>query len=284
LGYADYPLEVAARQIAARGFKQVEITSLNFYCLHYRPEIERPADILRTLRAYGLTPTSMNYSVGKLRTPDRAARQFHVAEPADAAAYAAQVRALIDDASAMGLLTLLVPIGMRAAGPAAGARRRIFAELLCDLAEYAAERGLRLSAELPHLYMLAYDLETTGLFFSYVKSDKLIDTVDSSHWGVGRYDLRELFRRLSSRIGHIHLRDAAGPDTADFKQRLEMTPGRGGVDFAEFGRVLDEAGYRGQVVLEMEYRGGYSLEQIEAEYDFGIAYLKRCGWQFPAGI
>jgi len=101
---------------------------------------------------------------------------------------------------------------------------------------------------------------------------------------VGRYDLRELLARIGRRVHHVHLRDAAGPDSADFKQKLEFTPGKGDGDFTLFGQVLDEFGYHEDVSLEFEYRDGYSLEQIEAEYDFGIAHLKRCGWEFPAGV
>ena len=61
-------------------------------------------------------------------------------------------------------------------------------------------------------------------------------------------------------------------------KELELTAGKGVIDFELFGQILDENGYSGEVTLEFEYRGGMTVEQIEREYDYGIAHLKSCGW------
>jgi sugar phosphate isomerase/epimerase len=59
-----------------------------------------------------------------------------------------------------------------------------------------------------------------------------------------------------------------------------LTPGDGTVDFDRFARALDQAGYRGDVSIEFEYRD-MTLEAIEREYDRGLAYLANHGWKLP---
>ena len=107
--------------------------------------------------------------------------------------------------------------------------------------------------------------------------------MDTSHWGIIGYDIDEFIGRLGDLLWHVHLRDAAGPDTADREQHLELTPGQGTVDFRRFGEALDAAGYEGSVSLEFEYRD-MTLDDIEHEFDVGIEHLAECGWEFPAGV
>ena len=106
---------------------------------------------------------------------------------------------------------------------------------------------------------------------------------DSTHQQVIGYSVEEYLETLGERLCHVHLRDAAGEDTADFRQNLELTPGKGDVNFAHIGRVLDRFGYEGHVTLELEYQGR-PVEQIEPEVDAGIAYLRECGWELPGGV
>ena len=66
-------------------------------------------------------------------------------------------------------------------------------------------------------------------------------------------------------------------------QELELTPGAGTVDFARLARALDDAGYKGDVSLEFEYRD-MTFDDIEREYDVGIKHLVDCGWDFPPSV
>lgn len=283
LGYADYTLDVALEQIAKRGFKQVELAHMVSYCTHYDPWTAEPAKTLDLLAQYDLTAVSMNQSISKPDQPDRASWAYRVSQPQDAEAYEAHVRRVVDHAAGLGLKVVLASIGMRDAKDPTR-EREIYADILSRLADYAAGRGVRLSTELPHLYTICYDVDTTLEFLSHVTSAHLIDTVETAHWGVGQYDMRELFARMGDRVGHVHLRDSAGPDTGNYAQELELTAGKGVIDFELFGQILDENGYSGEVTLEFEYRGGMTVEQIAREYDYGIAHLKSCGWEFPAGV
>jgi sugar phosphate isomerase/epimerase len=79
------------------------------------------------------------------------------------------------------------------------------------------------------------------------------------------------------------LRDSTGADTADFKQQLELTPGKGSVDFGRYAEWLDSHGYIGNVTIETEYVGK-TIEQIEPELDFAFKHLAANGWQFPKGV
>ena len=71
-------------------------------------------------------------------------------------------------------------------------------------------------------------------------------------------------------------------DTADFQQQLEFTAGRGECDFAALAGWLDAHGYQGEASVEFEYRApDMTLDDIEAEYDFGLKALSRNGWTLP---
>jgi len=77
---------------------------------------------------------------------------------------------------------------------------------------------------------------------------------------------------VAERLWHIHLRDSEGTDTDDFKQELELTPGKGTVDFKKLAQALDRANYKGDVSLEFEYRD-MRLDEIEEEFDSGLKHL-----------
>ena len=83
---------------------------------------------------------------------------------------------------------------------------------------------------------------------------------------------------LGERLWHVHLRDAAGRDTAAGNYQLEKTPGRGEVDFAALGEALDKHGYRGEVTLETEYRNYGSPDEVDEENLFALDHLRRVGW------
>jgi sugar phosphate isomerase/epimerase len=119
--------------------------------------------------------------------------------------------------------------------------------------------------------------------FDRLKSSNVGALIDSSHWGIIGYNLDEFLRRLDDRLWHVHLRDSAGPDTADRKQDLELTPGVGTVDFAEFSAALDRAGYEGDVSIEFEYRD-MTLDAIEREFDRGLRHLQKHGWELPETV
>lgn len=157
------------------------------------------------------------------------------------------------------------------------------AVVLTRLAEYARELGIKLALEIPHCYSICNTLQRARDVFDRIESDNIGAVFDCTHQQVIGYTVREYLDVLGERICHVHLRDAAGEDTADFRQRLELTPGKGDVDFARIARELDRFKYDGEVTLELEYQG-WPLEKIEPEVDAAIYYLRDCGWEFPEAV
>ena len=51
LGFCNFPLDVAARQIARRGFKKIELCHLGVYCLHYTIGRDDPHGV-RRIKSY----------------------------------------------------------------------------------------------------------------------------------------------------------------------------------------------------------------------------------------
>jgi sugar phosphate isomerase/epimerase len=119
--------------------------------------------------------------------------------------------------------------------------------------------------------------------FALITSPNVGATVDASHWGVLGYQLEDLWQAIGPRIWHIHLRDSAGPDTADFHQQLELTPGQGTVDFRQLGAWLDRHSYRGNVTAELEYVGR-TPDGVELEVTAAFRHLASCGWELPPGV
>jgi sugar phosphate isomerase/epimerase len=201
--------------------------------------------------------------------------------PKDAHAYRRMLRTVLKQADQLGIPMVLTVVGLRTESSDRADRLRCAAEVISEIADEANEMGIRVAIEVPHVYQLTYNVAKVAEFFDQVTSPHVGACADSSHWGILDYDFDQFMSVVGDRLCHIHLRDASGEDTADFKQELELTPGKGEVDFAKFAGTLDKYGYAGEVTLELEYRGGVPLEQIEQEVDYGLAYLTECGWELP---
>ena len=284
LGYSHYPLEEAARRIAARGIRQIEITHLAFYSLHYVLAEVDAANVKAMLARFGLTATAMNFNTGWLDSTGFPQLQ-RLDDPDQAQQFETIMARLLADARQLGVRVVTVPILRRRTGATEREQRREVehgAIIIGRLADVAAGMGLRLALEAPHVRLLYYDLARLSELLSLVTTDSLGVVLDSSHWRVVGYDLDEYFALVGKRLCHVHLRDAAAAGDG-VAHDLEMTPGRGQVDFRLLGQKLDAIKYHGQVSLEFEYRD-VPLDAIEAEYDAGIAHLKACGWAVPPGI
>ena len=281
LGYAALDLETAVRQIAARGFEKVEITELGAYCRHFayrRTNAERVDDILCR---HNLTPIAMN--VGNARDADGEIYLPKFSDPGEAPGIIEYGRWFLHQARALGVRVMTFPIGPRVFGDAWLPEMKASCATYREIADTAGEFDISLNLEVPHLFQLIDTVEHVAAVFEELDHAAVGATVDTSHWGIARYDVDEFFDLLGPRLKHVHLRDSTGADTRDFKQQLELTPGRGTVDFAKFGQALDQVGYGGDVSLEFEYRHD-DLAEIEAEYDYGISYLMQAGWEFPEKI
>ena len=284
LTYPDYGAGLALERIAARGFRAVDIAHMGAYCQHFPLGAADTEGLRGLLRTVGLQPIALNYYGGGIDAGDPAAPRPHrLHHPEEAADYGATMRRAILQCRSLGIPLMMAVPGRRSEAADRAEEVAAAAAAISALADDAYANGLRLTVEAPHCYSLLHTVERLAEFFALVTSPHLGVTVDSSHWGVLRYDLEELWTALGPRIWHIHLRDGAGPDTADFRQQLELTPGAGAVDFRRFGEWLDGHGYRGNVTMELEYRGR-PLDAIEGEIDRALAHLAGTGWTLPRGV
>lgn len=276
LGYAAFHLPFALERIAARGFRKVEIAEMGSYCRHLPYRQVDVSQVKDMLASSGLTPVALNVSCPRMidhnrrATPDTESNYEH-----DVAQYA---RWYFEAALSLETSIVTFPIGLRVTDADWPAKARRAIRLYRRLADLAQDFGVSIHLEVPHLYQLTNTVEHVRAIFADLDHPSVGATVDASHWGILKYDLDEFFAFLGPRLRHAHLRDSAGADTNDFKQNLELTPGRGTVDFAAFAAALDRVNYRGDVSLESEYRHT-DAASIESEYDFAIQSLRRAKWQ-----
>lgn len=273
LGWAHYTLYEALPKIAARGFKRVEIASFDSYCFHFNFGSPTPKELRKMLDDYELEPICLNYSAGSRKAwlPEEVDR--HVRELTEK----------ILQLETVGIPMMTMGFGLRNDRQDQEYQLSNAVEAYNRLGEIGSEHNVRMLLEVPHLYDIMYRPEQVLWVFDHLESANIGALIDSSHWGIIGYDLDEFLAALGERLWHIHLRDSKGPDTADRKQQLELTPGAGNVDFRKFAQALDKVGYSGDVSIEFEYRD-MTLDAIEQEYDRGLKYLEKAGWELLAGV
>lgn len=273
LGWAHYTLYEALPRITARGFKRVEIASFGSYCFHFNYGSPTPLELKQMLDHYGLTPVCLNYFT-----------DFHRAWlPEEIDVFVGEWTRKIEQLADVGIPMMAMHFGVR--NDRDDQEQQLFnvVKAYDRVGKIAERHGVRMVLEVPHLYSVMHRTEQVLWVFERLSSPNIGALVDCSHWGIIGYDIDAFFSALGDRLWHIHLRDSAGPDTADRKQTLEMTPGDGIVDFRKLAQALDHVGYAGDVSLEFEYRD-MTLDAIEKEYDRGLAHLESVGWELPVGV
>jgi sugar phosphate isomerase/epimerase len=270
LGWAHYTLYEALPRIASRGFKRVEIASFGTYCFHFNFGSPVPGELKAMLDDLELQPVALNYST-----------DFHHGwREEEIDQFVDEWTKKIEQLPAVGIPMMTMNFGVRNDRPDQELQLTNALRGYNRVGRIAEEHGVFMLLEVPHLYGLMPGVEQVLWIFDRLESSNIGALVDCSHWGIIGYDLDELFSSLGERLCHIHLRDSTGPDTADRKQRLEMTPGDGSVDFRKFADSLDRVNYTGDVSIEFEYRD-MPLDAIEKEYDRGLKYLEDNGWELP---
>lgn len=273
LGFAHYTLYEALPRMAGFGFKKVEITSFHSYCFHFNYGSPSPDELRALLDRYHLQAVSMNYFAG----------HYQAWDPAEVQRFTEDWHAKIKQLPVIGANMMTMSFGVRNDRTDQAEQLKRAAEAYTIVGELAKAYGIKMVLEVPHLYGIMFGPEQVLHVFDNIRSDNVGALIDSSHWGIIGYDIDDFISKLGSRLWHVHLRDSRGRDTADFKQDLEWTPGKGTVDFAVLADALDKSGYEGEVILDFEYRD-MPLVDIMQEYDEGLRYLQACGWQLPDGM
>ena len=273
LGWAHYTLYEALPRMAARGFKKIEIASFSTYCFHFNYGSPTPRKLKIMLKKLSLQPVCLNYSAGT----------YQAWVPEQMEQFVDDWTRKIQQTSEVGIPMMTMGFGIRNNRDDQESQRANAVRVYDRVGKIAVRYGVRMLLEVPHLYGIMSRVEDAIWVFDRLNSPNVGTLVDSSHWGIIGYDIDAFFSKLDERLWHIHLRDSKGTDTADFKQKLELTPGKGTVDFQKFAQALDRANYKGDVSLEFEYRD-MTLDEIEQEFDLGLKHLTDTGWLLPAEV
>lgn len=241
ISFRHQPLSEALATIAGLGFTEIDLGALPGVCDHVPYVLDLPAvdNVARTVIASGLEVRSINCDIGDLNVPlnaeGRTRRRAHL-DKLVALAVATDARALV------------LPCGAIDHTPAETLESDIarVADELASAAEVAASRGVRPWTESLHLHRLCFNLERAQLLTDRLPLDVGV-VMDFSHVVASGGDPTEFVARFATRIEHVHIRDAAPGN-------INLSVGRGTVDFSAGLKVLADAGFAGHFSLELETR------------------------------
>jgi sugar phosphate isomerase/epimerase len=256
ISFRHQPLPEALATIADLGFTEIDLGALPGVCDHVPYVLDLPAveNVARIVIASGLQVRSINCDIGDLNVPlsaeGRARRRAHL-DNLVALAVATDARALVLPCGAIDH----IPVETLEADIA-----RV-ADELASAADVAASRGVRLWTESLHLHRLCFNLERAQLLTDRLPVDVGV-VMDFSHVVASGADPTEFVARFATRIEHVHIRDAAPGN-------INLSVGRGTVDFSTGLKVLADAGFAGHFSLELETRDVTHDQRPAAAADAG---------------
>ena len=256
-----------------RGFQRIEIASFVQYCSHFNFGNPTPKELYRLLQNLNLEPICLNYSP----------RHFQAWKEDEIDNFVRDWERKLPHLVEVGIPMMTMPFGERNVRSDQEFQLSNAIKAFDRVGEIASKLGIKMLIEAPHLYSIMPQIENVLWVVNRLSSENVGVLLDSSHWGIIKYDIDEYLNALGDRLWHVHLRDSMGPDTADRKQQLELTPGKGTTDFKLLSQALDRVAYKGDISLEFEYRN-ISLNTIENEYDQGLQYLLKTNWEIPHSV
>jgi sugar phosphate isomerase/epimerase len=235
-------LEMALAWIAQLGFRRIDLGALPGVCDHVPYDLtpRAVASVAATVRSSGLRVRSVNADSGDLNAPldgpDRAARDAHL-------------DALLRLAQAAGSPALVLPCGALDHTPlrTLDLDLDLVAAELVRAAERAADFGVEIWTESLHFHRLCFDLDRAQALADRLDDSDVGIVMDFSHIVASGGDPLQFVTRFGPRISHVHIRDAEPGN-------INLSVGRGQVDFEAGLKALADAGYAGQFALELETR------------------------------
>jgi L-ribulose-5-phosphate 3-epimerase len=158
------------------------------------------------------------------------------------------------------------------------AQLRLLYDRLLRLADYAGQRGITLALEThPGIAQNAtralramHDLQHPRIRLNW-------DTANVYYHNEGMQDGEAELERVAPYVVHLHLKDCRrGYHDWYFPALGEA----GGVDFANVGRILEEAGFQGTFSIELEGVKGepeQTLEERQRRLERSVQYLRDVG-------
>jgi sugar phosphate isomerase/epimerase len=238
ISFRAWPLPGALAEIKSQGFGETDLGSLPGVCDHV--PIPLPADRVDALAEQilesGVTVRLINADVADMDDP-----------ALDTAEIQRRLSTLVDLAQAVGTSTIMLPCGRQGTQPRTELSRDIatVARALTAAAEYLNAAGLNLLVEAPHSRRLCATVERSEILYEALGESPVGAVLDFSHVVASGDDEVDAVRRLDDRIGHVHLRDAVLGD-------INLSIGRGKVNFPAAIAALTTSGYQGHYSLELE--------------------------------
>jgi sugar phosphate isomerase/epimerase len=238
ISFRRWPLPGALAEIKAQGFGETDLGSLPGVCDHV--PIPLPADRVEALAEQimdsGVTVRLINADVADMADPDL-----------DATEMQRRLRTLVELAQAVDTSTIMLPCGRQGTEPRTELSRDIaaVARSLTAAADFVNAAGLNLLVEAPHSRRLCATVERSEMLYDALGDTPVGAVLDFSHVVASGDDEVDAVRRFDGRIGHVHLRDAVLGD-------INLSIGRGKVDFPAAIDALSSSGYQGHYSLELE--------------------------------
>jgi sugar phosphate isomerase/epimerase len=238
ISFRRWPLPGALAEIKAQGFGETDLGSLPGVCDHV--PIPLPADQIEALAEQildsGVTVRLINADVADMDDPEL-----------DAAEMQRRLRTLVELAQAVGTSTIMLPCGRQGTEPRTELSRDIatVARNLAAAADFVSAAGLNLLVEAPHSRRLCATVERSEMLYVALGESPVGAVLDFSHVVASGGDEVDAVRRIDGRIGHVHLRDAVLGD-------INLSIGRGIVNFPAAIEALASSGYQGHYSLELE--------------------------------
>ncbi|WP_205859482.1 sugar phosphate isomerase/epimerase family protein [Phycicoccus flavus] len=230
------PLPEALGLIASLGVVDIDLGAIPAVTDHVPVPFDGSVEAVVDLVAeHGLSVGSVNSDIGDLNDPGRRTGDLlATAEP------------LLRLAAGTGG-ALVVPCGAARYEPFmdVGSDLDLIATRLHALAARAEAHGVRLLVEVLHHRRFVHTVERADRVLDSIGPDVFGLVYDVSHVVASDEDEVAWARAVAPRVERVHLRDAVPGD-------LNRGIGRGRVDFAGTLGALEQAGYSGGYVLELE--------------------------------
>lgn len=151
-----------------------------------------------------------------------------------------------DLARQFGASSLVVGGGARRAAGTSDADYTALATALDRVADIAEQRGLTACYH-PHLSTI---VESPDELDRLMPRTRIGFCPDTAHLAAGGGDPAELIRRYPDRVEHVHLKDVG------FEPFAFLPLGQGVIDFADVRAALEEVGYDGWLIVELDSYDG----------------------------
>jgi sugar phosphate isomerase/epimerase len=254
ISFRRWPLPGALAEIKAQGFGETDLGSLPGVCDHVPiPLLADRVDALADqILDSGVTVRLINADVADMDDPDL-----------DAAEMQRRLRTLVELAQAVRTSTIMLPCGRQGTEPRTELSRDIatVARNLTAAADFVNAAGLNLLVEAPHSRRLCATVERSEMLYEALGDSPVGAVLDFSHVVASGDDEVDAVRRFNGRIGHVHLRDAVLGD-------INLSIGRGKVNFPAAIDALTSSGYQGHYSLELET---HDIEEADRPTEAGRA-------------